>query len=298
MKIINPIYDVAFKYLMENNQIAIDFLSVLLGINIISLDVQVQEFVDVSESTGLKLFRIDFKAVVRTPSGALVTILIEIQKSKNGFEIERFQSYLGLNYLKQNIVLVEKNMAKKEGYPIIAVYLLGFRLKNVKVPVLKVARQYLNGITQRPLKVVKEDFVEKLSHDLYAIQIPRLKMNVRTDLEKMLDVFNHKKYKTSDSRVFDYTGDTSDPRVARIVKHLGRALIDNDNLLHSMLVEDEIEAHFERDRLAKQLLEQRAEEALQAKKEALEQKEDALRTADEWKAKFEALEKAVQDKKA
>ncbi len=298
MKIINPIYDVAFKYLMENNQIAIDFLSVLLGINIVSLDVQVQEFVDVSETTGLKLFRIDFKAVVRTPSGELVTVLIEIQKSKNGFEIERFQSYLGLNYLKQNIVLVEKSVTKKQGYPIIAVYLLGFRLKNVKVPVLKVARQYLNGITKRPLKAAKEDFVEKLSHDLYAIQIPRLKMHVGTDLEKMLDVFNHKKYKTSDSRVFEYTGDTSDPRVARIVKHLGRALIDNDNLLHSMLVEDEIEAHFERDRLAKQLLEQKANEAIEAKKEAIEAKKEALKAADEWKAKFEALEKSVQDKKS
>ena len=107
------------------------------------------------------------------------------------------------------------------------------------------------------------------------------------------------------SRVFDYTGDTSDPRVARIVKHLGRALIDNDNLLHFMLVEDEIEAHFERDRLAKKMLEQKAEEAIEAKKEAIEAKkeamkreEDALKTADEWKAKFEALEKTLQDKKA
>jgi hypothetical protein len=261
MKIANPIYDVVFKYLMENNQIAKDFLSLILGIEIISVEVQAQEFVEINKQTGLRVYRIDFKATVRDRYGKLQTILIEIQKSKNGLEIERFQSYIGLNYLKQNIVLDEENVSKKVGYPITPIYLLGFRLKNVKVPVLKVERTYLNGISKQKLKV-KEDFVEKLSHDLYAIQIPRLKMQVRTDLEKMLDVFNSAKYKTSDNRIFEYTGDTSDPRIARVVKHLGRAIIDDDNMLHSMLVEDEIEELLAREKRQRELLDKKAEESV------------------------------------
>jgi hypothetical protein len=37
MKIANPIYDVVFKYLMENTEIAKDILSVILGVTIVSI---------------------------------------------------------------------------------------------------------------------------------------------------------------------------------------------------------------------------------------------------------------------
>ena len=177
MKIANPIYDVVFKYLMENNLVAIDMLSVILDVKIMSLTLQSQEFTETSAG-GIKVFRLDFKAVIKTKSGELKTILIEIQKAKNGFKISRFQTYLGYNYMKPHVVLNENDQSKDERYPITVLYFLGFRLKNVKIPVLKVERQYINAISKRKLNV-KEDFVEKLSHDLYAIQIPRLKMNVR-----------------------------------------------------------------------------------------------------------------------
>jgi hypothetical protein len=266
MKIANPTYDVIFKYLMENNDIAKDILSAILNEEIVSLELQSQEFTETS-STGLQIFRLDFKAIIRTKSGDLKTTLIEIQKSKNGFKIGRFQTYLGFNYMKSHIILNENRQAKDERYPITAIYFLGFRLKNVTIPVLKVARQYLNAVTNHKLNV-KEDFVEKLSHDLYAIQIPRLKMHVRTELEQMLDVFNQKKYKTTDSHILEYTGGTNDPRVARVVKHLGRAIVNNPDLLHAMVMEDLMEAEAERDRIEKQQIEQELIEAKNAKVEA------------------------------
>ena len=311
MKIANPIYDVAFKYLMEDNEIAKDYVSAILGIDIVSIEIQAQEFVEINKETGLRMYRIDFKAIIRDKNGKLQTSLIEIQKSKKGLEVERFQSYLGLNYLKQNIVLDANNVSKKVGYPITPIYILGFRLKNIKVPVLKVERTYTNAISGRKLKV-KEDFVEKLSHDLYAIQIPRLKMQARTDLEKMLDVFNSSKYKTSDSRIFNYTGDTSDPRIARVVKHLGRAIIDDDNLLHAMLVEDEIEelmARIKRDKeaMAKkgEETDKKLEEVAKIKKEsatiikeaAMIKKENELAIAEKKKAVAEK-ESAVAEKES
>ncbi len=150
--------------------------------------------------------------------------------------------------MKPHVVLNENDQSKDERYPITVLYFLGFRLKNVKIPVLKVERQYINAISKRKLNV-KEDFVEKLSHDLYAIQIPRLKMNVRTELEQMLDVFNQNKYKTTDSHVLEYTGATTDPRVARVVKYLGQATANNPDLFHAMIMEDLMEAEAERDRI-------------------------------------------------
>ncbi len=268
MKILNPIYDVVFKYMMENNEIAKAFLSILLGVDIVSLELQSQEITHVVGKDGIRLYRLDFKAVIRTASGELRTILIEIQKSKNGFEVSRFQTYLGLSYLKGHNISLKKPLTKKENHPITVIYFLGFRLKDIKVPVLKVERQYLNGISNRKLKAtVKNDFVERLSHDLYAIQIPRLKMQARTEVEQMLDVFNQNKYKTSDKHVLEYTGDMSNPHVQRMVKHLNRALITDDyDLLHQMLVEDEIE----------NLLESKDQEHEEAIKKAVAEKDEAL----------------------
>lgn len=263
MKIANPTYDVVFKYLMENDDIAKDILSAILDEEVISVELQSQEFTETS-STGIQVFRLDFKAIIKTKSGEFKTTLIEIQKAKGGFKTGRFQTYLGFNYMKSHIILKENEQAKDERYPITAIYFLGFRLKNVKVPVLKVTRQYVNAVTNHKLNV-KEDFVEKLSHDLYAIQIPRLKMHARTELEQMLDVFNQKKYKTIDSHILEYTGGTTDPRIARVVKHLGRAIINNPKLLHAMVMEDLMEAEAERERIEKEQIKQKLEASENAK---------------------------------
>jgi hypothetical protein len=290
MKIANPIYDVVFKYLMENNEIAKDILSAILNVEIVSLELQSQEFTETS-ATGIQVFRLDFKAVIRTKSGELKTILIEIQKAKSGFKIGRFQTYLGLNYMKSHIILKENEQPKDERYPITAIYFLGFRLKNVKVPVLKVERQYINAVSNRKLNV-KEDFVEKLSHDLYAIQIPRLKMQIGTELEQILDVFNQKKYKTTDSHILEYTGTTNDPKIARVVKHLRRAIVSNPDLLHAMIMEDLMEAEAERDRIEKEREKIAKEEAIEAKKIAIQVSEE------ERKAKELAIQDKEEERKA
>ena len=303
MKIPNPMYDVVFKYLMENNEIAISLLSVILGVNIVSLNLQSQEITHAVGKDGVRVYRLDFKAVIKTASGEVKTILIEIQKSKNGFEVHRFQTYLGLSYLKGHTDSGKKETPKKATHPITVIYFLDFRLKEVKVPVLKVERQYLNGISNRRLKNVKSDFVERLSHDLYAIQIPRLKMQVRTEVESMLDVFNQNKYKTPDKHILEYTGDMSNPHVQRMVKHLNRALITNDyELLHQMLVEDEIEQLLDSKRqehdealaakdaalLASKLAVADKDAAVADKDAAVADKDAAIAEKDYWKALFEA----------
>ena len=97
-------------------------------------------------------------------------------------------------------------------------------------------------------------------------------MQARTEVEQMLDVFNQNKYKTSDKHVLEYTGDMSNPNVQRMVKHLNRALITDDyDLLHQMLVEDEIENLLESK-------DQEHEEAIkEAVKDAVAEKDEALR---------------------
>jgi energy-coupling factor transporter ATP-binding protein EcfA2 len=306
MRIANPSYDVVFKYLMENISIAKDILSVILGKEIVSLVIEPQETSRTTDD-GVRISRIDFKATIKNEDGTLETILIEIQKSRTGFKIERFRLYLALNYASKVAKLNKEKERIFTSYPITTIYFLGFRLRNIKVPIAKVTREYRNAVTNEKLNV-KEDFVEKLSHDLYAIQIPRLEMNGQTELEQMLDVFNVDKYKTSDARVLDYTGNSSNPRIERVVKHLGRALVNNDKLLFEMLVEDEVEATLKEAEAKKDRAESKAKSAEQKVKvaeqkvEVAEQKtKAAIQEAEQQKALFlqeiENLKRQISDSK-
>ena len=82
MLIANPIYDIIFKYLMEDATIAKYIISAITNIEILSLKIQPQEIVTHVEGN-ITIFRIDFKAVIKTKKGNLETVLIELQKSKN-----------------------------------------------------------------------------------------------------------------------------------------------------------------------------------------------------------------------
>jgi hypothetical protein len=272
MRIANPIYDVIFKFLMEDTEIAKDLLSLILNEIIVSLELMPQE-INLETTTGIRIFRIDFKAIIQKKDGTFKTILIEIQKSKKGFKILRFRRYIGSNYLKEEVFINSAGELEQESLPITTIYFLGFRLKNIRVPVLNVLREYRNASNNKVLKI-KENFIELLSHDLHVIQIPRLKMVVKTELEKVLDVFSQVKYKTDDNHIFEFKGDMSDPRVARLVKRLNRATLTED-VIRAMDAEDEVEEILEiqQKELDKALEMLRAEKA--AKEQAQLAKEQA-----------------------
>ena len=281
MQIANPIYDITFKYLMENSEIAKDILSVILNENVIHLELKPQETL-AETRVGVRVFRLDFKATIQKADGTLIIVLIEIQKAKKAFVIQRFRRYLGANYLFEEQTNDKK---KKSSLPITTIYFLGYRLKNIKIPILKVERTYKNANTNRKLRNhIKENFVEQLSHDLYVIQISRLKkMGVQTELEKMLDVFSQDKYKTADSHVLEYTGDMNDPRVARIIKYLNRAMSDED-IRRAMDAEDEVEG------LVSQL-EEEIEQERQAKEQERQAKEQAFNEIEILKQQIATLMK-------
>jgi hypothetical protein len=275
MKIANPIYDVVFKHLMEDIEIAKAILSAILNVEIVSLEIKPQELIRRTAS-GLRLLRIDFKAAIKHKDGSLKIVLIEIQKSKKGYELPRFRRYLANYYSKLEDVINENGENVKVSLPITTIYFLGFRLVKVTVPVLMVKREYYNALTNRKLKV-REDFIEHLSHDLYAIQIPRLNMVAQTELEKILDVFSQKKYKTSDARILEYTGDDSNPLVKRIVNKLNMALYD-EQMLEAMYAEEEVEN--ELDELNKKIeAERKAKEEAQRGKEELQKAKETIERA-------------------
>ena len=66
MIIANPIYDVVFKKMMENDRVAKFFIGTLLEQTIETVEVKPQEFTYTNKLAGLAVFRLDFIATIRT----------------------------------------------------------------------------------------------------------------------------------------------------------------------------------------------------------------------------------------
>ena len=246
MIIANPLYDVVFKYLLEDTDIAKEFLSTILKEEILYIEPKPQETVtEVSADGAIRIIRFDFKVTIETPTGELKKILIELQKLKQAFEIMRFRRYLGDNYSKEDDVISGDGTVIKMPLPIITIYILGFLLEKLKNAVVKVNREYVDVLTNTVIPNVKDDFVELLTHDSYVIQARLLPPEAQTKLERVLQIFNPR-FKTKDRHKLDFTGNTEEPIVQKMLNRLQRAIAD-EVVRHNMDVEDEVYRVLERE---------------------------------------------------
>jgi hypothetical protein len=291
MIIANPIYDVVFKYLLEDVEIARGLLSTILGEEVISLELKPQETATENTAASVSILRFDFKAIIKTQTGEHKKALIELQKAKQVFDVMRFRRYLGDNYRKEDVITADNGESQKIPLPIVTIYFLGFPLDNIKNAVVKVNREYRDVITQELLDV-KEDFVELLTHDSYLIQLRLLAGRSRTKLEKVLQVFSPE-FNTEDKHQVDFQGDLNDPLVQKIVTRLERA-IASEEIREKMDVEDEIDRIFERE--LKKLA--AAKDLIIAEKELELEAERQKAETERQKAEAERQKAEVERKKA
>lgn len=316
MIIANPIYDSIFKYLLEDLDIARELISLIIGEEIVELTVKPQETTTEVFNT-IRVFRLDFKATIKTKDGKLKKVLIELQKARELFDIMRFRRYLGENYAKRDDELQEKQ-AEYKALPIIAIYFLGFRLKNVPYPIVKVGRQFTDVVSRKKLeKPLDDDFLNLLTHETYTIQIPRLKKKVKSRIEKVLAVFNQNFYK-EDPHMLSADEYKNEPLLHKMLSRLARA-VASEELRRKMDTEDEIENLFgdkikELEETQAKLLatkfkqeeaqkkqeeaQKKQEEAEKKREEAEKKKEEILAEAEKLKLeKQQALEREAEAKK-
>ncbi len=288
MLIANPIYDVVFKYLMEDTEIARRLLSKITGEEIIEISVEPQEYAGRSDKFEVIILRLDFKATIKTKDGKRKKVLIELQKGKNSADIMRFRKYLGDNYRKEDTS--KTNQKKKTALPIITVYFLGFRLANVITSIMKVNREYIDLITDKKIEA-KEDFVEKLTHDSYIIQIPRLKKKVRNEIERVLKVFNQSYVTDGDKKTLEFSEkDFENDELLKLIASRLRKAATEEELLRKIEIEEEVENTIEQHIREKQEL---AEKVGDLKDENVELKDENV----ELKKRLEELENQLKNKK-
>ena len=294
MIIANPIYDVVFKYLLEDVEIARELLSSILGEEIQSLELKPQETATEKSGGGISILRFDFKAIIKNKSGELHKVLIELQKAKKAFDVMRFRRYLGDNYLKEDDVINDKGESEKRPLPIISIYFLGFPLDNIHAGVVKINREYRDVVTQEILEI-KEDFVELLTHDSYLIQARKLPRQARTKLERILQVFSPIYQTTNDQHQLDFQGDTNDPLIKKMLDRLGRA-IASEEIRDNMDLEDELDRIFDRE--MKKLAAEKDEIIAQKDQLLIEEKnraEEEKNRAEEEKNRAEVEKKRAED---
>lgn len=236
----NPIYDSVFKYIMEDERIAKTMLSALLKKEVVHVTVRPHEYSNTTRDT-LSMFSIDFAATVREREGNEIKdriVLIELQKTWLNTETLRFRQYLGAQYSNKNNIREAED--KGFAYPMVAVYLLGHRVGNIKEPIVYVNHDVFdyNGNVVEDGNM--EPFVESLTHNSIIVQIPLLHGNVNNRLEKVLSVFDQTLVDGDTQQVLKIDEDKfADDNDMLYVLHKLTAAAANSEMRQDMNVEDE-----------------------------------------------------------
>src|SRR3989339_2010657 len=237
LQIANPIYDVVFKYLMDDNKVAKLLLSAIIGEDIIRLEYRPTEMKTDLTAKSVTVYHIDFSAKIRSADGTEKLVIIEIQKAKLATDIMRFRKYLGAQYSNMDNVQEVKDPITnyKKAIPIISIYFLGHKLDHIKVPVIKVQRDYIDLSTGDTI-IEKEYFIESLTHDSFIIQIPYLKDNRKTELLKVLSIFDQSN-RELDFHILNVNEQEFPEKYRDIIRRLQQANSDSD-VRHRMGIED------------------------------------------------------------
>lgn len=196
MEIANPIYDAAFKYLMQDDRAARLLVGRIAALEVESLELRPQELAAPRGGPGdgaaaappLALFRMDFAARVRAAGGGLRQVLIEIQKTNAPTVVERFRTYLGQQMCSPANVVAHPS-GRREAVPIVTIYLLGYDLGVSDEAVLDVRPRATERRTGAEIDA-GHPFIAGIHHRSHVVQIPRLRGRRRDDLERVLAIFD------------------------------------------------------------------------------------------------------------
>lgn len=249
--IANPLYDIVFKYLMEDERIAKAILSALLQKEVLDVKIRPEEHTNKKRNT-ISLFRLDFAATIKDENGENKQMLIELQKTWLETETLRTRQYLAFPYgNKDNMTEASDD---KNSIPMVSVFLLGHRVGEINEPIVYA------------------------QHDTIIVQLPMLYGKVNNRLEKMLSIFDQSKAYQQDKKVLKvdeelYVGDAD---MEYIVYRLQSAAADPEMRYQMDAEEYFLEPLEDRDTIIMQQddLINKMDAILQEQKETIEKSKD------------------------
>ena len=275
VNIANPLYDYAFKYLMEDNEVARKFISAIIGEEVIELAFSPQEYVNTTENMDnpeWKYCRLDFIARIRTDKG-IKAVMIEVQKVSIGTDIRRFRRYLGSQYQLQNLEKItvknNKEIIEYEPIPIYCIFVLGDGIGIQDVPVVTVNPKIADNATGNELSYENNEFITNLNHRSWIIQVPELKNRCNNDTEVLLSIFDQTNRVKDKRLLLKIREENFPPKYRSIIRRLELAAAD-ESLRKAMQDEDDFVIHERKQQaiIAQERTEKEAALAVIAEKEA------------------------------
>lgn len=301
--IANPLYDVVFRYMLEDKNAAKIFLSAIIGEEIEELDFAATERTanvakprkeederNTFDDYTITVCRFDFVAKIKTATGHK-TATIELQKAKYSDDIMRFRKYLAKHYEDESNIYDKKGSKVRQIY---SIYLLNYDIGLLDCPVIAVDHVAKNVSTGETI-TTDNQFIKSLHHKSWIIQLKQLPKKHCTKLEKFLHAFEVGA--KNDKKHIITIDDEEIPEEYRfVIRRLVHAQCDN-KLRGAMELEDEIIKEwqkYERSGAEKDA----TIAALQKDKAAIQKDRDTLQKASEEKdATIAAIQKALEEQK-
>jgi hypothetical protein len=249
MHIANPIYDVVFKFMMEDEKVAKSFISAIIGEEVVELNFATRERTirkpsekktepqtekEKEDGLCLTVCRYDFSAKIATPDGFKV-VLIELQKAKLASDIMRFRRYLGRNYQDSDNTYGDENDRKAR--QIYCIFLLGHDICIPNRAIIQVNYTVKDVTTNEDLSVTNE-FIQSLHHRSWIVQIKQLKQSHSSDLEKLLSIFDQEN-RTKNEHILNVDEDSFPERYRPLIRRL-RMASESEDIQIEMEMEDDI----------------------------------------------------------
>ncbi len=281
VKIPNPLYDVVFRYLMEDERVARLMLSAILGETVETLEFQsTEQSLKLGESQ-ITVTRMDFRARIRQAGGEGKMVLIELQKAKLYQQIGRFRRYLGQQYQRNPQTEGTTNSSPLPIYPI---YILGEPYSENGIPVVRVRRDAYDASTGEAIRE-RHPFIEALTHDAIVIQTHYLSGKRRTDLERLLSIFDQASVSDTKGHFLALNSEGLPEAYQPVIRRLQQAMA-NPELEDKMDLEDEVMQEFQKKEAEIVAVRKLAEREREQKEEAQREKEEAQRQKQEAQRRF------------
>ena len=227
MLILNPLYDWAFKYLLDNNELAKKFISAILKQNITHLETRNIELPLLKEGNPFYT-RFDFKAIIET-NGKTEEALIELQKYRNPDPIKRFRTYLGESYMKEETYKDARGNSKKTALPLIPVYILGYCPVEFKVPYIIARNKIHDGVDETEL-AIESKIINLLTHSSFFLTAtpPEGYKWRGSRQEAIIRLFRQKLKKEESNTMYDLEEEPKDELAKEIAAYLNRGTQDEE----------------------------------------------------------------------
>ncbi|MBI4647081.1 MAG: hypothetical protein HY738_10950 [Bacteroidia bacterium] len=279
MRVLNPIYDTVFKYLMEDIEIPKGLISAIIGQEIKELipapEEQVSDEFKIKYAT-LELQRLDYVGIIKTDKDNskkdnYEKVMIEVQKSPFTPEIGRFRGYLAEKYKNISIYKNDKGEEEQAFLPIKTIYIIEETFNDKLPGILKSDRQYIDVLKKVEYKGKRDKFIDLLTHEAYFIQVYLLPYDMQNTITRLLSIFTPY-YRDKDQRYLNYPEDDLEKikhkLFRRIIQRLYLASQNSDlkrQLQSATDVENYIEKMISENKQNKQKLEQKNQQLEQNK---------------------------------